>query len=104
MFFGRPIPKAKWKLSINFWWTVIREVEKSIKQSIKQILQAWLGTHFFELLVDIFVWVVEALADIATDLSKFESNRDPPLVFIPIPKFESSNGCARSDLDPFAYF
>jgi len=105
MFFGRPIPKAKWKLSINFWWTVIREVEKSIKQSIKQILQAWLGTHFFELLVDIFVWVVEALADIATNLCKFESNRDPPLVFIiPIPKFESSNGCARSDLDPFAYF
>ena len=104
MFFGRPIPRTKWKLSINFWWTVIREVEKSIKQSIKQILQAWLGTHFFELLVDIFVWVVEALADIATDLSKFESNRDPPLVFIPIPKFESSNGCARSDLDPFAYF
>ena len=104
MFFGRPIPKAKWKLSMNFWWSVIREVEKSIKQSIKQILQAWLGTHFFELLVDIFVWVVEALADIASDFCKFESNRDPPFLFIPIPKFESSNGCARSDLDPFAYF
>jgi hypothetical protein len=104
MFFGRPIPKAKWKLSINFWWSVIREVEKSIKQSIKQILQAWLGTHFFELLIDIFVWVVEALADIATELCKFESNRDPPLVFIPVPKIVESHGCARSDLDPFAYF
>jgi len=98
MFFGRPIPRTKWKLSINFWWTVIREVEKSIKQSIKQILQAWLGAHFFELLVDIFVWVTEVLADIETDLFKIESSRDPPSVFIPIPKIESSNGCARSDL------
>jgi len=50
------------------------------------------------------VWVVEALADIATDLCKFESNRDPPLVFIPVPKLVESHGCARSDLDPFAYF
>jgi hypothetical protein len=99
MFFGRPIPRAKWKLSINFWWTVIREVEKSIKQSIKQILQAWLGTHFFELLVDIFLWVVEALtgADIECEI---QMSRDPPSIpiFIPIPKIESSNGCARSDL------
>jgi len=99
MFFGRPIPRAKWKLSINFWWSVIREVEKSIKQSIKQILQSWLGTHFFELLVDIFVWVVEALtaADIECEI---KTSRDPPStpIFIPIPKIESSNGCARSDL------
>jgi len=97
MFFGRPIPRKKWKLSINFWWTVIREVEKSIKQSIKQILQAWLGTHFFELLVDIFLWVVEALtgADIECEI---ETSRDPPKIFIPIPKIESTNGCARSDL------
>jgi hypothetical protein len=99
MFFGRPIPRAKWKLSINFWFSVIREVEKSIKQSIKQILQAWLGTHFFELLVDIFLWVVEALtgADIECEI---ETSRDPPSIpiFIPIPKIESSNGCARSDL------
>jgi hypothetical protein len=97
MFFGRPIPRAKWKLSINFWFSVIREVEKSIKQSIKQILQAWLGTHFFDLLVDIFLWVVEALtgADIECEI---ETSRDPPKIFIPIPKIESTNGCARSDL------
>lgn len=103
MFFGRPIPRSKWKLSINFWWTVIQEVEKSIKQLIKQILEAWLGTHFFELLADIFVWVVEVLAGIATELCKRESNRDPPAVFIPIPKLVESHGCARSDLDPLAY-
>jgi len=97
MFFGRPIPRAKWKLSMNFWFSVIREVEKSIKQSIKQILQAWLGTHFFELLVDIFLWVVEAPtgADIKCEI---ERSRDPPKIFSPIPKIESSNGCARSDL------
>ena len=97
MFLGRPIPKAKWKLSINFWFSVIREVEKSIKQLTKQILQAWLGTHFFELVVDIFLWVVEALtgADIECEI---ETSRDPPQIFIPIPKIESTNGCARSDL------
>lgn len=104
MFFGRPIPRTKWKLSINFWWTVIREVEKSIKQSIKQILQAWLGTHFFELLANIFVWVAEVFTTLDTDLCKIEASRDPPLVFIPIPRLVESNGCARSDLDPFAYF
>jgi hypothetical protein len=103
-FLGDQSQEAKWKLSINFWWTVIREVEKSIKQSIKQILQAWLGAHFFELLVDIFVWVTEVLADIETDLFKIESSRDPPSVFIPIPSLLNSNGCARSDLHPFAYF
>jgi hypothetical protein len=86
MFFGRPIPRAKWKLSINFWWTVIREVEKSIKQSIKQILQAWLGNPLLRAASRYFCVGVEALADIATDLCKFESDRDPPLVFIPIPK------------------
>src|SRR6266571_9308675 len=75
MFLGRPMPKAKWKLSINFWFSVIREVEKSFQQSIKQILQAWLGTLVFELLVDIFLWVVEALtgADIECEI---ETSRD----------------------------
>lgn len=101
---GKLIPKAKWKLYMSFWHTVIWKVGKSIKQSVKQLLAAWLGTHFFELLVDIFLWIVEAVTRFDIDECKIQTSRDPPLIFVPIPKFESSNGCARSDLNPFAYF
>ena len=104
LFTGKSIPKAKWKLYMSFWQAVIWGVKKSIKKAVKELLEAWLGTHFFELLVDIFVWVTEVLADIETDLFKIESSRDPPSVFIPIPKLVEFNGCARSDLNPFAYF
>ena len=104
LFMGKLIPRAKWKFSMNFWHTVIWKAGKSIKKVIKELLRVWLGIHFFELLVDIFVWVTEALANIDTDLCKTESSRDPPLVFIPIPKLIEHNGCARSDLNPFAHF
>ena len=102
LFVGKSIPKAKWKLYMSFWQAVIWGVKKSIKKAVKELLEAWLGTHFFELLVDIFVWVTEVLADIETDLFKIESSRDPPSVFIPIPKLVEFNGCARSDLNLFA--
>src|SRR4028118_1727679 len=104
LFVGKPIPRAKWKLYMSFWQAVICGVRESIKKAVRELLGAWLGTHFFELLVDIFVWVSEVLLTLDTDLCKIEASRDPPLVFIPIPKFVESNGCARSDLDPFAYF
>jgi hypothetical protein len=104
LFTGKSIPKAKWKLYMSFWQAVIWGVKKSIKKAVKELLEAWLGTHFFELLVDIFVWVTKVLADIETDLFKIESSRDPPSVFIPIPKLVEFNGCARSDLNSFAYF
>jgi hypothetical protein len=97
LFMGTPIPRAKWKLYMSFWQAVIWGVKKSIKKAVKELLEAWLGTHFFELLVDIFVWVTEVLADIDTDLCKIESTRDPPPIFIPVPKSESK-GYARSDL------
>ena len=103
LFVGKPIPKAKRKLYMSFWQAVIWKVGKSIKRAVKELLRTWLGTHFFELLVDIFIWVIEVLVDIDTDLCQTESSRDPPLVFIPIPKLVESNGCARSDLNPFAY-
>jgi hypothetical protein len=104
LFMGKPIPKAKWKLYMSFWQAVIWEVKKSIKNAVKELLEAWLGTHFFELLADIFVWVTKVLLALDTNLCKIEASRDPPLVFIPIPKLVESHGCARSDLDPFAYF
>ena len=96
MFFGRPIPKGKWKKYMSFWRAVISTVGCSLKKQIKVMLQTWLGTHFFELLVDIFFWVIETLTTLETDLCKIEASRDPPKIFIPIPKIES-NGCARSD-------
>jgi hypothetical protein len=97
LFMGKPIPRAKWKLYMSFWQAVMWGVKKSIKKAVKELLEAWLGTHFFELLVDIFVWVTEVLLTLDTDLCKIEASRDPPLAFIPIPKFVESNGCARSD-------
>jgi hypothetical protein len=93
---GRPIPKEKRKKYMNFWMAVIWEVRRTLKNQIKAMLQTWLGTHFFELLVDIFFWVIDTLTTLDTDLCKIEKSRDPPKIFIPIPKIES-NGCARSD-------
>ncbi len=97
MFAGRTIPEAKWKKYMSFWRAVVGEVGKSIKKAISQILRGWLGIHFFELLVDIFCWVINTLKSADTKLCNIESNRDPPKIFIPIPKIEL-NGCARSDL------
>jgi hypothetical protein len=97
MFAGRPIPKEKRKKYMSFWSAVMWEVGRTLKNQIKVMLQTWLGTHFFELLVDIFFWVIDTLTTLDTDLCKIETSRDPPKIFIPIPKIESK-GCARSDL------
>ena len=85
------------KNHLIFWSCVVGLIARDISRELKALLRAWLGTHFFELLVDIFVWVINTLTAPDTDLCKIESNRDPPKIFIPIPKIES-NGCARSDL------
>ena len=97
LFMGKLIPKAKRKLYMSYWSTVIWKAGKSIKKAIKEMLRAWLGTHFFELLVDVFLWLIDELTSTDTELGKAEGSRDPPpKIFIPIPKIES-NGCARSD-------
>lgn len=79
-----------------FWTCVVGLSARYIRRETKSMLRVWLGTHFLELLVDIFVWLINTLTASDTDLCKMESNRDPPKIFIPIPKIES-NGCARSD-------
>ena len=104
MFVGRPIPKEKWKKYMSFWGAVIWRVRHTLKNQIKAMLQIWLGNHFFELLVDIFLWVTDTLTTADTDLCKIEASRDPPKIFIPIPKIKSNGGCARSDLLLLAYF
>jgi hypothetical protein len=99
LFGGRTIPKAEWKKYMSFWRYVVGEAGQSIKKAIKEMLSAWLRTHFFELLVDAFLWVIATLTTFETELCKIETSRDPPpKIFIPIPKIESTNGCARSDL------
>ncbi|MEG4281363.1 hypothetical protein QUA62_28455 [Microcoleus sp. MON1_C1] len=84
------------KKDLVFWNCVIKLMAQYIGKEIKAMLPAWLGTHFFELLVEIFSWVVATFVTLDADLCKIETSRDPPKIFIPIPKIES-NGCARSD-------
>ncbi|MEG4280513.1 hypothetical protein QUA62_24010 [Microcoleus sp. MON1_C1] len=105
LFGGRTIPKAQWKKYMSFWRCVVGEAAQSIKKAIKEMLPAWLGTHFFELLVDAFLWVIATLTTFETELCKIETSRDPPpKIFVPIPKFIEWNGCARSDSLLLAYF
>ena len=83
--------------SLGFWACVVALIAKYIGREIKAMHPVLLATHFFSVLVDIFCWVIDTLKSGDTEPCKIESNRDPPKIFIPIPKIES-NGCARSDL------
>jgi hypothetical protein len=96
LFEGQAI-RANYKKHRTFWHIVIHKLGRAIKNDIKAMLRVFVGTHFFELLVEMFSWVIDGSTTPDTDLCKIEASRDPPLVFIPLPKTES-NGCARSDL------
>jgi hypothetical protein len=85
------------KRDVGFWRAIIRQVKRDFKKALKVMLRAWLGTHFFELLVEPFLWIMDALTVADIESSAIKTSRDPPKIFIPIPKIES-NGCARSDL------
>lgn len=69
---------------------------------------AYLRINSFRLLVELLgelcSWVTEINKVVEYARTGIEASRDPPKIFIPIPKLVESNGCARSDLDPFAYF
>jgi hypothetical protein len=85
------------KKDLFFWTCVVGVMGKYIGIEIKAMLRALLKNHFFELLVDVFLWLTDELTSVDTELCKIETSRDPPpKIFIPIPKIES-NGCARSD-------
>ncbi|MEG4409237.1 hypothetical protein [Microcoleus sp. MON2_D5] len=85
------------KKDFDFWTCVVRLMTQYIGKEITVMLRALLKTHFLELLVDAFLWVIDELTSTDTELCKIETGRDPPKIFIPIPKIES-NGCTRSDL------
>lgn len=85
------------KKYLDFWNFVIQVVAKYISKEIEAMLRVWLAIHFFDLLVESFLWIIDALTAADIECSTIETSRDPPKIFIPIPKIES-NGCARSDL------
>ncbi|MEG4409137.1 hypothetical protein [Microcoleus sp. MON2_D5] len=90
------------KKNLDFWTCVSKLAEKYITREIKLMLRAKLAGHHRDGVVDNSLWKkrITPPPDFDPDYfrGKVESTRDPPLVFIPIPKLESSNGCARSDL------
>jgi hypothetical protein len=99
-------------------WTFWRAVIYALKKEMELILEApithtWLAAYVTRLVTHAFYYLgatvlppegfeINTVA-VSIETCRIETSRDPP-IFIPIPKFESSNGCARSDLDPFAYF
>lgn len=83
--------------TLDFWHIVVRLMGQYIGKEI-QVLLVSLGPHFFSALVELFSWATNVNTPVNTKCSAIESTRDPPTVFIPIPRIESTNGCARSDL------
>ncbi len=91
--------------SLDFVDCLVVTMMESLDWEIHLMEVVYLRLNFFRLLVErlveLFSWVTEinsAVDDI--ECSVIEASRDPPSIpiFIPIPKIESSNGCARSDL------
>ena len=85
---------------------------ESLDWEIHVMEVAYLRLNFFRLLVErlaeLFSWATDWVTEINTvidrDRTAIEASRDPPLIFIPLPKIESTNGCARSDSLLLAYF
>ncbi|MEG5238695.1 hypothetical protein QUB77_31335 [Microcoleus sp. AT9b-C3] len=107
----RRLAKAK---NWTFWRAVIYALKKEMELILKApITHTWLTAYITRCVRHAFYYVpvtvlppegfeIDAVA-IDIEASQIEASRDPP-IFIPIPKLESSNGCARSDLSLFAYF
>jgi hypothetical protein len=74
-----------------------KEMEALLKASLLHPFAA--AYSLTTLLVHIFFYAVNYVyTAVAIDPRRVETNSDPPKIFIPIPKIESTNGCARSDL------
>jgi hypothetical protein len=87
------------KKNWTFWRAVIYAVKKEMEVILKaSLILPWLVAYISTLLVHIFFYAVNYVyTAVAIDPRQIETSRDPPKIFIPIPKIES-NGCARSDL------
>lgn len=112
IFEGQAI-RGQWKKHRTFWHIVITKLKLAIKYEatlvtyeaklVAQVktLRPKFARHNFNGLADnsFGARTITALPDFDPDYfkGKLEGSRDPPLVFIPLPKIEL-NGCARSDL------
>ena len=86
---------AGWRRAL-YVWRKIREPSERV-WLLKQ--WPWVGAHFFNPLIHFFFsffCAVDVYTAVDIDPRQIERSRDPPKIFIPIPKIES-NGCARSD-------
>jgi hypothetical protein len=86
---------AGWRRALYLWRKITEPGDRVLL--LKQ--WPWAGAHFFNPLVHFFFsffCAVEVYTAVDIDPRQIERSRDPPKIFIPIPKIES-NGCARSD-------
>ena len=94
--------------SFDFFGDVVCVMIDSLSWEIHLWEAANLRLNFFRLLVErlaeLFSWVTEINTVVDRDRTAIEASRDPPKIFIPIPKIKSNGGCARSDLLLLAYF
>ena len=98
----------------TFWRAVIYALKKEMELILKtSITHTWLAAYVTRCVPYAFYYVavtvlppegfeVERVA-ISIETRRIETSRDPP-IFIPVSKLAESNSCARSDLNPFAYF
>ena len=99
----------------TFWRAVIYALKKEMELILKApITHTWLAAYVTRLVTHAFYYVAATVLPprgfeidtvaVGTETRQIETTRDPPPIFIPLPKLVESHGCARSDLDPFTYF
>ena len=99
----------------TFWRAVIYALKKEMELILKApITHTWLAAYVTRLVTHAFYYVAATLLPprgfeidtvaVGNETRQIETTRDPPPIFVPLPKLVESHGCARSDLDPFAYF
>ena len=107
----RRLAKAK---NWTFWRAVIYALKKEMELILKApITHTWLAAYVTRLVAHAFYYLGATalppegfeinIVAVSIETRRIETSRDPP-IFLPIPKLVELNGCARSDLNPFAYF
>lgn len=100
-FLDNKIPSRK---SLDFMDCLVVAMMESLDWDIHLMEVAYLRLNFFRLLVEFLSCGGDVITVLQSSPCQTETNRDPPSVFIPIPKLVESSSCARSDLNLFAYF
>lgn len=88
------------KKDCAFWRALAYVIKKEMEAFLEaSLIHPFDVAYFLMLLVHIFFYAVPVhySATIEIEPRLVETNSDPPQVFLPIPKIESSSACARSD-------